>query len=297
MTAAGIQIETRMVELHVSTHGSTWQKKDKKITEELLQRYGASDAAGKFIRTILHPDTVATLNGPFTRAQAWVRETTLASPNGKGRHWVLVEDVQRIDDRLKEFEIEARQVFTDLRPTWDVEREKVRTLANGMFDDGKFPSFDEVVACYSIAWRWQPLTSPEAIQKCLADAADEIREKVIEELAADQRQAMADHRNEMLDRLAKPLNDLIAKIGKFEAGKAQVFRDSIIANIGDVAHVIEKLNNGYLKDATINQFIFDARKIAHIPVELLKGKEATEDRAWAKKKATTLAENMRKAMG
>jgi hypothetical protein len=111
------------------------------------------------------------------------------------------------------------------------------------------PSVDEILNAYSIRYNLEPIPDGQQFNGLPPQVEAFLRAQFEENMKMSYREAQQD----ALSRLAKPLASLVERIGAYEereqkiaqgedVGKSGIFRDTLITNVQDIAHVFGSFN-------------------------------------------------------
>ncbi len=216
---------------------------DKKVTDEINTSHGAAADAGRYNKALVAKDALAGIvtaanaarSLHYARTLPWLDEGARILP---AAGFEAYSNAMR--DLRHAFEA-AVAAFVAAYPSY-VDDARVRL--NGMFDPADYPEASEIADPFAFGVRILPVPDAADFRVDLADAqADEIR-AAIESAARD---ALANATRDAWSRVAEVTGRMVERLNAFKPGgpngrAENVFRDSLVENVRELASILPGLN-------------------------------------------------------
>jgi hypothetical protein len=216
---------------------------DRKVTDEVNASHGAAADAGRYNKALVAKDALAGIvtaanaarSLHYARTLPWLDEGARILP---AAGFEAYSNAMR--DLRHAFEA-AVAAFVAAYPSY-VDDARVRL--NGMFDPADYPEASEIADRFAFGVRILPVPDAADFRVDLADAqAAEIR-AAIESAARD---ALANATRDAWQRVAEVTGRMVERLNAFKPGgpngrAENVFRDSLVENVRELASILPGLN-------------------------------------------------------
>jgi hypothetical protein len=273
-----------------SLHISCWsaRKHDKKVSQEVNDKYGGNRKAGRFNKTLASKDSLKDIQSAISSARIFHIEQTL--PWGERGERLLPSKNyneysrqmriynQDFERAIDSFVAEYHQVIFDARQT-----------LGGLFCRADYPSVDEIREKFAFRTAINPVPVAEDFRVSLAhDEVAVIQQDIENRLAESHAVAIQDlwlRLHEVVERMVERLSDPKA-----------VFRDSLVSNILHLTELLPRLNLNDDPDLEIMRRNIETRLCQYSPAQLRTDKRVRREAADAAKNVLeTMGSYMREA--
>jgi hypothetical protein len=292
----------------VSLSISSWSGKkfDKRVTRETLAAQGASEGAGRFNKDLLpsklsihdetrfsvknmqalkqvqHANSHKALTAHIAAVRVWHYEQTLKWSDG----WQLlpIKNYQAYTDGIRERQHEFNRLLAEFLHDYPALREAAKTILNGMFEHGDYPS--DMAKRFSFGIEFNPVPSGGDFRVALSDAeiqaiASSAENRVKAQFEAAQKEAIG--------RLYERVEKIVSALSSPDA----IFRDTLIGNARDLCDVLERLN--VTGDPRLEKYRRETELLAMSEPETLRKVPAV--RAETAARAQSILDDMQKTFG
>jgi hypothetical protein len=297
----------------VSLNLSAWSGKkfDKRVTREALAAQGASEGAGRFNKDLLpsnlsiqgttyaHGSTFAAKNSQALKqvqhanshkalmahmaaVRVWHYEQTLKWSDG----WQLlpIKNYQAYTDGIRERQHEFNRLLAEFLHDYPALRDAAKTILNGMFEHGDYPS--DMAKRFSFDIEFNPVPSGGDFRVALSDAEIEAIASSAENRVKAQFEAA---QKEAIGRLYERVEKIVSALSSPDA----IFRDTLIGNARDLCDVLERLN--VTGDPRLEKYRRETELLAMSEPETLRKVPAV--RAETAARAQSILDDMQKTFG
>jgi hypothetical protein len=183
--------------------------------------------------------------------------------------------VQRLAKQLREATEELADAYPRLKA-------KAKRDLNGLYNEGEYPSADEVIAKYGVEVAYLPVPSAEDFRvNVVAKDAAKIKAQITAQVEEATEQAMKE--------LWTRLHDVASKMAAALADPDRRFHDTLVGNVKELVEVLPRLN--LTEDKTLKEMTEQVRKqLTKHDADTLRDNPAT--REVVAKRARELAEKM-----
>lgn len=225
---------------------SAWSARrvDKRVTAETNAAQRAAPDAGRYNKALLAKDALAAITSAASAARLQHYALTLPWLDD-GARILPAASYDQYADSMRDLRADFDAAVADFISAYPAFVADARQRLAGMFSADDYPAPDAIAAKFAFATRVLPMPDARDFRVDVGDAAaaairDDIERATREALAGAQRdcfQRVADVVGHMADKLAayKPA----ARDGDRVEG---IFRDSLIANVRDLADALPALN-------------------------------------------------------
>jgi hypothetical protein len=226
----------------VSVNISQWsaRKLDRKVTDRVNREHGAAKDAGRYNKLLIAAEHLSEMQSLVSQARSlhysmtrpWADEGPRILPNA------LFNKFSDQFRTLKRDFNDAADRFAAAYPSFVEDR---RQALNGLFDPADYPSADEIRGKFKLDLTVLPLPDAEDFRSELdADTVAEIKRELAETSAKVIDAAMQHTVTQIIETVGHMAEKL--KAYKVGADGRNVFRDSLVGNVRDLAELLPAFN-------------------------------------------------------
>ncbi len=216
---------------------------DRKVTDEVNASHGAAADAGRYNKALVAKDALAGIvtaanaarSLHYARTLPWLDEGARILPAaGFEAYSNAMRDLRHAFEAAVAAFVAAYPSYVD----------DARLRLNGMFDPADYPDAADIADRFAFGVRILPVPDASDFRVDLADAqAAEIR-AAIESAARD---ALANATRDAWQRVAEVTGRMVERLNAYKPGGAtgraeNVFRDSLVENVRELASILPGLN-------------------------------------------------------
>ncbi len=229
-----------LVNLHISAWGNS--RKNKEVTEKVLEEHGAGQDAGKFVQYLVDPDAVKLVNSTVSRLRAFHNKHTL--PWGDNGDRILPSRLYMNEYRagFNKLHDEFEKAVTQFVSAFPKLKEEAKVRLNGLYKEEHYPDLMELREKYEVKLDFNPL--PEVSGDFRSTLTESDRKEVENRLRDQYENSVRDiwkRMAEVVSRMAETLNDPEKK-----------FQNTLVGNVRELVNLIPDLN--FVNDPAIEQF-------------------------------------------
>ncbi len=282
----------------LETRCTTFTRTNAAIRDQVTSENGAANDAGNWSTKLLPQEVIKPLQQCTTLARNTFKFRTLRwMCEHRNTAMIPAKNVQNLLDELNTIRAELHERVDVLIANWPKILDDARKRAGGLFVEEDLPSDpQELHELYDISIRVTPLPDASDFDRVLQQVNQGLAEQLAEQQLKAQREAETQARQELYERLLRPLRALSNKCRGLNDGEAKAVRASITANILAVCDVVGDLN--FSGDAKLDKLVESIRPLGEISHETLKGDAAAtvKAREQVAKKADAAAKKVDKAL-
>jgi len=267
----------------VSLNISQWRgyKSDKKISDEVARTHSSDPTMGKYRKSLLAREALASLqkiagaarDDHYTLTLPWsdVGKRILSSP-------MYFKYNQTMKAHQTAFWNEFRNVF---QPNYAQYVEDARRLLNGLFKPEEYPSPSKIESKFAFCMSVDPI--PDAVD-FRVDLGDAETARIKSQIESNVQSTIEFAVKDIWTRLASVVGKMSERLHAYtdateDTPVQSAFRDSLVSNIIDLLDIVPLLN--ITEDPAIDQFCKRIRRelTAHSPEELRDSAIVREDTA------------------
>lgn len=215
---------------------SQWYNRviDRRVTEEVAQKYEITAQEDKYIKTLLPRVAIKDIQRAISDLRTFHYNNTLPWQDDSVR--ILSSDnffqyQQGITQRRTTME-QAVESFAQSYPKWV---EHARRSKKGLFDESQYPTAGDIERQYQVRITFLPFPDVGDFRIALdSEELDRIKEQTAQALA----DALSSANQHLIDRLYERIHRLYSALNDPE----KVFRDNTVTAIMETAEMVERLN-------------------------------------------------------
>lgn len=227
MKANVSKINAVIVRLSISMFSN--QRQDRAITDDVKMRKALGNGAGKWVKYKLPDESLKAIREYATNIRAY--HYSLTSPWEDGTRMLSAKARPQYDEKLEQFTAEYMKLVDEFGKNYPGWIEQAELMHAGTFDAHDYPEWDTCRATFSIRREYFPVPKPDHFSqdmKTLYGAGLEAMTSMkIDEAVSD-----------TWDRLIKPVQLMAERLASPDA----IFRDTLVANVKEMAELIPMLN-------------------------------------------------------
>jgi hypothetical protein len=224
--------------------GWTARRYDRKVSDEVNQKYNASADAGRYNKLLLAKEAIAPLTSIGMSARRVYHEMTQPWLNDGSRILpsALYLDLRKKMDKFEGDYNEAADKFARDYPKYLAD---ARKRLNGMFNADDYPAAASVRGLFSLKLSIMPCPDVNDFRVSISkEQADDIRESMAEDIQRALDQAMKEPARRILEVVGKMAERLSAykpatKKGDVTEGQ---FRDTLVTNVRELVDLLPAFN-------------------------------------------------------
>lgn len=245
MTTQSVDLQKRamLITLSIRLEGLLGERRDKAASELVESTYSVASKrakASKYLIDRKHPKVKAVI-----AAAQQVRAVVYRYTFPCGDSGLRLLPIKAFPD----FKNRVHAAMEDLKATQEAYLLAYPSLVaaseselGGLFDRSQYPSVERVKHMFKCGVQFLPMPdSGHFVADIANDAANEIRESI----ARDNERRIQEAVNDLIDRVEKSISFYVDKLSTYENEGDNVrgiFRDSLVANIQDMATLVRQLN-------------------------------------------------------
>lgn len=239
-----IQNHAMVVTMKVSAFSGA--KLDASVTREVAKRaqsiYSDVDGkdVGRYTKNLINPKFLKDIR----KAGNAIRHThyRLTLPWQDNQRLLPVKMVNEyraeIDSLIDKFD-DAR---ADLVKNWQAIEDDAKQRLGTMFKGGEFPDAQSVAGLYRAGYRCEPI-GDFGVQGAMFDGlAEDVRESIREDWESEIADRVESAQSDLWTRLHDALKHAAEKLSFDDDGEPQIFRDTLVTNIAQIAQIVPSLN-------------------------------------------------------
>lgn len=241
--------------------------KDKKVTQEITEKYNADGNAGVFRKYLIDPVNLKSVCKRRNAIRTFCYENTLPYDlEGvrflPGKNFAAFKD--GMESRVADFEEEVGRFF-DIYPSLIEDR---KGKLGGLFDESDFPSVADLKARFSVEIEYIPI--PVGHSSSLLSLLDEKERERIQKEAEDRTKKVGDLAiKDLWDRLHGAVSHMADRLADPEAK----FKESLVGNIAELVDLLPRMN--VMNDPSLDKMAGLAKaKLLKYTAEELRSDEA-----------------------
>ena len=220
----------------------TARKVDKQVTDEVTAQHGASKNSGKWDKLLANKRYMTPVQKIVNEARTYHYENTLVW-GLKGQGLLPAANYFDYVQKMNEFKQRFETAVYGLLDTLDTVKEVAKEELNGMYKESDYPSREELESKFNFRITMMPVPESDFRVQLGATELAQLKAAAEQEITDRMTAAVAD----VWKRIEKALKHMKEKltedrIDKDGKAKAQIYRDSLFDNIGDLVALLPKLN-------------------------------------------------------
>lgn len=230
----------------VSVTISQWsgRKLDAAVTAEVNRSHGASADAGRYNKSLIANDALASILAISNRARKIHYARSLPWLDN-GARIMSAAGYLEFAKELRDVSAEFDAAVSDFVGNYSAYVEAARVRLNGMFKETDYPAASDIASRFRFEKRIWPLPSAADFRVTVGEGEQAI---IRAEIEAQTRDALNGAMADAFKRVAEHVGNMAAKLADFKpadgkGGKASgIFRDSLVENVRDLVDVLPSLN-------------------------------------------------------
>ncbi len=222
----------------VSLSVSRWtgRKFDKRVTNEVNTRYGATDG-GRFNKILMVQDALTAINKIVNEARTFNYNNTQPYSD-EGWRILPAANFAKHASKLREYHGAFDAAVDTLTDGWASFKAAEKQRLNGLYVDSDYPR--DIRREYGWKSSIRPLPSAGHL---IVDIADEALAEAREELNASLRAALYAGHKDLYARLAEAIGHMADTLSESRAdGKPPIFRDTLVENVRELCALLPALD-------------------------------------------------------
>ena len=243
-TQSGNILSTRAMLARLTISQWAAKRLDRKVTDEVNRAHGASADAGRYTKSLVAKEALATIAKASeaarathaTRSLPWIDDGARILPAAGYASYCEAMRTHR-----EAFE-SAVSTFIDAYPSLV---EQARKDLNGLFSAEDYPDPGEIARRFSFATRLYPVPSAADWR---VDLSDEQAETLRADVEHATKEALQLATRDAWERIADVVGRMAERLAGYKPAKAKgeksegVFRDSLVSNVRDLVTLLPVLN-------------------------------------------------------
>lgn len=224
----------------VAINISQWsaRKHDKKVTNEVHVQHQAAADAGRYNKLLV--------------AKARIDEITKATNALRAEHYKLTlpwkDDGYRIlpaaafdeySEKIRKLRGEWEQRVAEFVADYPLIVAEARVRLNGLFNEGDYPREASIGRRFNVETDIKPIPTAGDFR---VDLGDEMTAKIKARIDADAEATLKNAMKDVWNRLYDAVHSMAERLSSDRAGKAPIFRDSLVENLQEITKLLPKLN-------------------------------------------------------
>lgn len=243
-TASETMLAQRAMLAHVKITCWSARKFDKTATEDVREKRGTENGAGRYNKKLLPPQALAPITQHLTSVRAYHYAKTRAWRDDGARilpSMLFTEYAAYVRTQRSMLE----PLVTTFIGNWEHYKEGAKALLGELYDEQDYPPASELRDKFGIELLVEPLPTAGDFRASLD--ADEVA-WVREQIERQTKEALRSGQQEIYVRVRDALTHMVEKLEAYAPSKrgvakaSGVFRDTLVTNIRDIAAAIPALN-------------------------------------------------------
>lgn len=269
--------------LLISLNISQWEGRrfDREVTDQVNTQNGAAGDAGRYNKALIDPKEMlgigrvvsATRSGFVTRTLPWMNDGTRIANAAS-----YIDLANWVRDQRALYEIEVAK-FLVRYPTLVMDS---KTRLSGMFKDSDYPTVGELRGKFTMSTRVMPVPNHEDFRVDISTAqADELRREIEASVGSATDAAVKD----VFDRITEVAKKMVDRLPIYKPGSKgspaeNIFRDSLVDNVRDLAALLPSLN--ITADPRIDEMTQRLKDMASEDADVLRNNQSARQDTAAK---------------
>lgn len=194
-------------------------------------------------------EAICTFQG---KLREWIYSRTTPSFFREGFQLVKLEGVSMIESKLAEAQTELESLVGTLCLVYPSQVEEARIALGNQFNEGDYPSVDELPRFFSIGWNWIDFTVPEGLP---AELRQKEQDKLERQFSDAGQQITLALREGFMELISHASSRLTCDPGE----KPKVIRETMIGNIKEFIETFSQRN--LMNDVELQKLVDKARDI------------------------------------
>jgi len=228
-TTTSTQSKAVIVNFSVSVFNP--KKTDKNVTRQVLSDHNASEGSGKFVKQVLPEEAVEGIKQLVNEARAYHYEHSLPWAEEGGRI-IPTARLAEYTHQMNVFHAAFNARVAEFVANYQTFIELARTRLGDIFSDRDYPS--DVQNKFKFRLAVYPMPSVQDFRMELGAETVAIHASVNESIARAERLGVAD--------LYRRVRENLTRVSERMSKPTNIFRDSLISNLGDLGRLIPALN-------------------------------------------------------
>lgn len=215
---------------------SQWYNRviDRKVTDEIAQRYEVTEQEDKYVKTLLPRIAVRNIQRAISDLRTFHYANTLPWQDDSVRILSssnFFQYQQGIAARRAKLD-EAVDEFVSNYPKW---LDHARSIKKGLFDETQYPTASGIRDHYRVNITFLPFPNVD-------DFRIDIGSKELEQIKAQTAQALAEALSSANQNLIDRLYERVYRLYSALSDPEKIFRDNTVTSIVETADLVERLN-------------------------------------------------------
>lgn len=221
-----------LVQLNISQW--TARRLDKRATQQVAASNNASDAAGRYNKSLLpannaldliHKKTTSIRNKFYTNTLPWGMEGIQILPNSN--YFEFMSEFSREKN-------EWNSLVADFITHYDTAKETAKQHLGSLFSEDDYPSLETLRSKFRIGLSVMPVPSSDFRTQLASSEVEKIQQQVADQLKAAQRAAM----KELWARLHSKVKHMADKL----TDESAIFKNSLVENVREQCAMLTRMN-------------------------------------------------------
>jgi hypothetical protein len=284
------QIQNRAMLVSLTIYSWTARMSDKAVTNTIHASNDADQNAGNYSKKLLPKEALANLNALAIRARTEHYKRTLPWCDD-GARILSAKGFLEYTDTIRQIRVEFEKASDEFVQEYLEHKERAKRTLGKLYDPSNYPDLKDIRSKFKMRTRILPFPTENDLR---LDIDDETADTMRDQIRKDINESLQAANSDIFLRAQTVLDALVDRMDKFKPAtledRAQnVFRDSIILNIGELADQIPNLN--VTDDPNITMLAQHLKEIAEIDPGDLRRSRA--DRQETKRKAEGILANLK----
>lgn len=253
-------IITKAIKVKLSISQYNPSRRDRKITNEVLEERKAGHAAGKWVKNLIDPKVLDEINS--IAMQARLKHYSLSLPwQDEGWRILPITMFNQYQQVMREFNKEFQQAVERFLQKYPQYIEEAKRALNGMFNSNDYLNAAEIKTKFDFNIDFDPLPCGDDFRVTLQD--DELY-KMQQDVEARVKKATEQAVIDLWRRLSDPVKKMVEKLNDSDA----IFRNSLVDNITEIVNLIPVLN--ITEDKELEKLAQECKKLTVLNPDILR---------------------------
>ena len=239
-----IQNRAMVVTLKVSTF--TGAKLDPNVTRDVARRAKSTSGSidgkdvGRYTKNLINPKYLKDIR----KAGNAIRHThyRLTLPWNDNERLLPIKMVQDYRSQIDTLVDTFNDARAELIKNWPAIEADAKSRLGKMFSQSEFPNAQSIVGKYRADYRCEPI-GDFGVQGALLDGlADDVKETIKQDWESEIAERVESAQSDLWSRLYNSLKHAAEKLQLDDDGEPQIFRDTLVSNMSQIAQIIPALN-------------------------------------------------------
>jgi hypothetical protein len=249
----------------------TARKADKKVTNEVAEKYQADATMGSYSKHLVAQDALKAVNSVVTAAYNEHLFLTLPWTDGGAR--ILGSAAYfAYAQKMREHQAKFEAVVRDFVANYEGYVEAAKVRLNGLFDAADYPRPQDISKRFKFVMSVDPVPAAPDFRVDLGESETAL---VRQQITAHVESKLNDAMKDIWTRLRDVVSKMAERLRAYKVtpdGVTGAFRDSLVANIVELIDVVPALN--IANDPTVDEFVAAIRaQLVANPAQVLRDDE------------------------